>query len=268
MPASDRFLQPLSSVPKSELRAVEYILCDVDDTLTTNGKLPADVYASLWQLRDAGYKVIPITGRPAGWCDMMIRQWPIRAVVGENGACVFELAQGTVRTILHPEVNENTSVRLAGLRDHVLSAIPGIRLAKDQPYRLFDVAFDFAEDEPVLPYESAVRVRDLCLASGAQARISSIHVNTWYGDYSKADMSWLFLTEQEGLRPSDVAGSVVFIGDSPNDAPMFAAFPLSIGVANYGKMSHLSEHHPRYITSREGGDGFVEFAQTLTSPPR
>ena len=62
------------------------MLADIDDTLTTHGKLTAAAYAALERLQRAGKLVIPITGRPAGWCDHIARMWPVDAVVGENGA--------------------------------------------------------------------------------------------------------------------------------------------------------------------------------------
>ncbi|TIU92554.1 MAG: HAD family hydrolase, partial [Mesorhizobium sp.] len=52
------------------------VFCDIDDTLTTEGRLPADAYRALERLHEAGLVVAPITGRPAGWCDMIARFWP------------------------------------------------------------------------------------------------------------------------------------------------------------------------------------------------
>ncbi|MDR0448042.1 MAG: HAD hydrolase family protein, partial [Treponema sp.] len=69
-----------------EAAGIRYVLMDIDDTLTTGGKLSAPAYTALWRLHEAGLKVIPITGRPAGWCDLIAREWPVDAVVGENGA--------------------------------------------------------------------------------------------------------------------------------------------------------------------------------------
>jgi HAD superfamily hydrolase (TIGR01484 family) len=77
---------PLASMPDGVRRGVRYVLTDIDDTLTTDGKLTAGAYASLQRLHDAGKIVIPVTGRPAGWCDHIARMWPVDAVVGENGA--------------------------------------------------------------------------------------------------------------------------------------------------------------------------------------
>ena len=66
-------MQPLSSYTKP-YGGVRFLLTDIDDTITAGGKLGASAYSALWRLYDAGVKVIPVTGRPAGWCDMIIRQ--------------------------------------------------------------------------------------------------------------------------------------------------------------------------------------------------
>ena len=78
--------RPLATMPDAARRAIRFVLTDIDDTLTTGGKLTADAYAALARLHDAGKIVVPVTGRPAGWCDHIARMWPVAAVVGENGA--------------------------------------------------------------------------------------------------------------------------------------------------------------------------------------
>src|SRR6478735_1674956 len=77
---------PLASMPDGVRRAIRGVLTDIDETLSTHGRLTAEAYSAMEQLRAAGKLVIPITGRPAGWCDHIARMWPVDAVVGENGA--------------------------------------------------------------------------------------------------------------------------------------------------------------------------------------
>src|SRR5580765_245362 len=79
-------MRPLTEMPRSARNAVRGVLTDIDDTLTTRGRLTSQAYAALERLSAAGKLVIPITGRPAGWCDHIARMWPVDAVVGENGA--------------------------------------------------------------------------------------------------------------------------------------------------------------------------------------
>ena len=56
---------------------------------------------------------------------------------------------------------------------------------------------------------------------------------------------------------------IAYCGDSPNDAPMYAVFPLGVGVANIRPYAKLMAHLPRYVTAGEGGHGFAEFAAAV-----
>ena len=82
-------MKPIAQFPKSKKEEILYLLTHIDDTLTVNGRLPAIVFAAMEDLQRAGIRVVPITGRPAGWCDHIARMWPVDAVVGENGAFYF-----------------------------------------------------------------------------------------------------------------------------------------------------------------------------------
>ena len=82
-------MRPLNEFSVQEKRKIKFVLTDIDDTLTLNGRLPSLAYAAMERLWNSGIKVIPITGRPAGWCDHMARMWPIDGIVGENGAFYF-----------------------------------------------------------------------------------------------------------------------------------------------------------------------------------
>jgi HAD superfamily hydrolase (TIGR01484 family) len=240
---------------------------DIDDTLTRHGKLLASSYNALWNLKAAGFKVVPVTGRPAGWCDCIARQWPVDGVVGENGALAFwEEPRGaagrqTLKAMYHPNAVKNDHPVLKKVRERALAEVPGLRDAKDQFARLFDIALDFAEEEPVLPFSAAERVKEIAIAEGAAAKISSIHVNVWMGAYDKLSMAERFLKDRFGWHGN--LEEVVFAGDSPNDEPMFARFPLSCAVANIRDFLHLIKDKPAFIASKEGGEGFAEIAEAL-----
>ena len=96
-------MRPLAEFPAGLRRAVRAVLTDIDDTLTTEGQLPSVAYAALERLRAAGLIVIPVTGRPAGWCDHIARMWPVDAVVGENGAFYFWYAEGRLQRRYHDD---------------------------------------------------------------------------------------------------------------------------------------------------------------------
>jgi hypothetical protein len=250
--------------PRSSAGNIKYVLTDIDDTLTEEGKLGAEVYRALWRLHDSGVKVIPVTGRPAGWCDMIIRQWPVDAVIGENGAFVYYFEDEQLRTFIHPSVAGTDSIsKLGDVYRAVKAEIPLVRKAKDQFARIYDLAIDFNEDPPRLGFEAAVKIKEICERLGAEAKVSSIHVNTWFGNYSKRDMAVLFMNERYGLSEPEFKQQAIFCGDSPNDEPMFEYLPFSFAVANILDFEDILIHKPAYVTESCGGKGFVEIVGKL-----
>ena len=260
-------MQPLSHAPRDLLAGVIAVLTDIDDTLTLHGRLPAEAYAALWHLRRHGIKVVPITGRPAGWCDLVARQWPVDGVVGENGAFYFrydDAAKKMIRVYAQSiEERRDNSARLWAIAQRVLKQFPGTAIASDQAYREIDVAIDFCEDVPPLPLATAQDIAKAFHAEGAAAKVSSIHVNAWFGAHDKLTMSRRFLTETFDISVENDVKKIAYCGDSPNDAPMYAVFPLGIGVANVRPFAKLMAHLPAYVTDGEGGHGFAEFADLV-----
>lgn len=260
-------MKSLSAVPAPILRGLACVLTDIDDTLTLHGRLPAETYRALEELRGAGLKVIPITGRPAGWCDHIARMWPVDAVVGENGAFYFaydERARRMERVYAQTvEERRSNTAKLWDIAHEVLRQFPGTAIASDQAYREIDVAIDFCEDVPPLPLSTAQAIAERFHAAGAEAKVSSIHVNAWFGTHDKLSMSLSLLREKFNLTHEQAKGVVAYCGDSPNDAPMYAGFPIGIGVANIRPLAHLMAHLPAYVTEGEGGAGFAQFAAAV-----
>jgi HAD superfamily hydrolase (TIGR01484 family) len=252
-------MKPLSAL---DAHAVDFILLDIDDTLTTEGKLTAAAYAALERLRQAGKRVIPVTGRPAGWCDHIARMWPVDAVVGENGAFYFWFAAGKLgkRFIDDAPTRAERRARLQAIGERILRDVPGAAIASDQPYRETDLAIDFCEDVPPLPVAAVQRIVALMQESGLTAKVSSIHVNGWFGRYDKLATTRVLFAERFGLALERCNRHVVFVGDSPNDAPMFDFFDASVGVANVRRFAGLA---PKFVTQAEAGAGFAELAQHL-----
>ena len=263
-------MRPLATMTHQEAEAIRYVLMDIDDTLTTEGKLPAESYAALWKLKVADFVVVPITGRPAGWCDLIARQWPVDGVVGENGAFVYWEEPGTrrMRSITHPNAARNDASPLILAKERALREVPGCRVARDQFARLYDIAIDFAEEEPVLPLSDAMKIKRICEEEGLRAKVSSIHVNAWMGDYDKLGMASRYLAERFGYDDARDRRAVLFVGDSPNDEPMFAHFPMACGVANVMRYQSIMKHDPAFVSSTEGGLGFAETAQAILEKRR
>lgn len=259
--------QPLETMPTSVAAAVAVLFTDIDDTLTIEGRLPATAYAALEELDDAGIAVVPVTGRPAGWCDLIARLWPVTAVVGENGAFYYaydRAARRMQRVYVKPAAERAADRRkLDGILEAVLAEVPGAALAADQAGRDCDLAIDFAEDVGPLDEAAVRRIVAVFERAGAVAKVSSIHVNGWFGDYDKRSMCERLLVERFGTTREAMGERAAFIGDSPNDAPMFGSFPCSIGVANLERFFDGLDAYPRWMTRQPGGLGFRELADRL-----
>jgi HAD superfamily hydrolase (TIGR01484 family) len=260
----------LRAMPREVRAAVRGVFTDIDDTLTSEGRLTAVAYAALERLSAAGKLVIPITGRPAGWCDHIARMWPVDAVVGENGALYMRYDRGTRKLekcfLVDEATRRSNRARLAAIGEAILRAVPGCALASDQHYREADLAIDFREDVPELPREAVERIVALMEAEGMTAKVSSIHVNGWFGAYDKLTMTRTLLADAFAIDLDAERTRFVFIGDSPNDAPLFGYFPNAVGVANVRTFADRIAVLPAYVTERESGAGFAEFVDFLLGP--
>jgi HAD superfamily hydrolase (TIGR01484 family) len=260
-------MQSLAQFPAAARRAVAFVFTDIDDTLTREGRLSPAAFAGMAALEGAGIKVIPVTGRPAGWCDHIARMWPVDAVVGENGAFYFrydaDARRMQRRYWLDAAARRTARERLTALGERILAAVPGSAIAADQAYREADLAIDHCEDVAPLPRAAVDEIVALCRAAGAEAKVSSIHVNAWFGDFDKLAMSQRLLREVYALDPEVAEPQCTFVGDSPNDAPMFGYFRHAVGVSNVRAFLDRMDALPAYVTDGPGGVGFAELADAL-----
>lgn len=263
----DRVPQPLPQSPDDVWGAVKGVFTDIDDTITTEGRVPARVFAAMEALRDAGLLVVPITGRPAGWCDLIARQWPVDAVVGENGAFYYRYDSGARAMRRVYAADEATRAenrqRLEAIRDDVLANVPGTAVAADQPFRVNDLAIDFCEDVAPLGAAEVGRIVDIFKRHGATAKVSSIHVNGWFGANDKLTMTKRLMADEFGVDIEAHEARYVFVGDSPNDAPMFGYFTHSVGVANLKDLIDECPAVPAWITRGARDTGFIELAERI-----
>lgn len=267
-------LKPLRALPKAARRRLRVVLTDIDGTITEaeGARIPAAAYGALEALRASGLIVIPVTGRPAGWCDMIARSWPVDGVVGENGALWFryDARRRRMERRYWLGAAERAAARrkLARLERKILAAVPGAAPAADQPYRETDLAIDISEDVRPLGPKAVARILALFENAGARAKLSSIHVNGWFGDFDKLAMTRRLLADGFGIDADEAGDKILFVGDSPNDAPMFAHFPVSVGVANIRDFAGRLEAEPGYVTRRPGAAGFAELARALLAARR
>jgi HAD superfamily hydrolase (TIGR01484 family) len=262
-------MRPLHEMPRDAAARIHTVFSDIDDTLTTHGQLTVEAYAALESLAHAGIRVVLVTGRPAGWCDHIARMWPVDAVIGENGAFYMwhDTAARKLRTrhVLDDASRTANARRMAAVRDRVLREVPGCAIASDQFCRLYDIAIDFCEDVAPLPEASVQRIVAIMEEAGMTAKVSSIHVNGWFGSYDKLSMAQLLCSERFGFELEAQKEHCTFAGDSPNDAPMFAYLPHSVGVANVKNFALPPGQQPAWVTPAEAGAGFAELARFLVA---
>jgi hydroxymethylpyrimidine pyrophosphatase-like HAD family hydrolase len=172
------------------------------------------------------------------------------------------------RYVLGVEERRCNRDRLGAIAARILREVPGCAIASDQQYRECDLAIDYCEDVPPLPPESIERIVALMRGERLTVKISSIHVNGWFGDYDKLTMTRTLLADEFGVDLDAAREEFVFVGDSPNDAPMFDYFPYSIGVANVRAFGDRIVTPPRYVTRGKSGAGFAEVAEFLLAARR
>ena len=144
--------------------------------------------------------------------------------------------------------------------------MPGAAIASDQLYREADLAIDFCEDVPPLPPTQVDRIVELFAEAGAVAKISSIHVNGWFGDYDKLTMTRRFARRRFRHRPRRrEATASSSSATAPTTRRCSAIFPNACGVANVRDFADRMPHLPAYVTEGRGGAGFVEIAEALLS---
>lgn len=257
-------MRPLSTAAPDEFKTVRFILTDMDETLTYQGRLAAATYDALERLQDKGIKVIPVTAAPAGWCDQMARMWPVDGVIGENGGLFFQRAPGrhdVTRRFWHDEDGRLTvSARLETIVRTLRDEMPEVVLADDQSFRLTSIAFAQPDDAAVAQ-RLVRRLREL----GADTTLNNLWILGWLGGYNKLSMARRVLAEAHGLDIDTHPEAVLYTGDSTNDAPMFGFFKHSVGVSTVRSYLHEIPVPPRWVTQGPGGAGFVEAANAVLS---
>lgn len=258
-------MRPLAQSLSADFAGVDFVLTDMDDTLTYRGRLSAATYDALERLQAGSVKVIPVTAAPAGWCDQMVRMWPVDAVIAENGGVsMLRTADGVQRTCWHEEAGlHDLHARLNALRESILSQLPAVRLAADQPFRLTSLAFD----RPATP-QARADLSAALRAGGADTTVNSLWVLAWLGGYDKLSAARRVMRGAFGVDIDAEPERIVYVGDSTNDAPMFRHFPRSVGVSTVTEYLSEIPQPPAWITEGPGGSGFVEVADAVLAARR
>ena len=262
---SQEFLRPLSELPVPA--GLLGVLTDIDDTLTTEGVVPEHVVAAIARLKNAGFKVVPITGRPVGWSVPFASAWPVDAIVAENGAVALKKNALGVLDKLYQQDDATRSANFARMQQvlaEVEARVPGASRATDSAGRECDIAVDHSEftQMPQADIEACVAIMK---AAGMNATVSSIHINGWFGEHNKLEGARWIVRSLFDIDLDATLERWIYIGDSTNDQLMFEHMPHSVGVANIERFVPQLKHLPRYVTQAERGDGFVQLAEHLLS---
>ena len=267
-------MQALRNWPLEARIRITGVLTDIDDTLTTAGAITPDALAALGALKSAGLCVVAVTGRSSGWSKPFALEWPVDAIVAENGAVAFlRYKKGRLRIsggrnplskmYLQDELTRACNFRrMQSVLGKIELELPGVHRATDSPGRETDIAIDHSEFAHLSQAQIASVVA-LMKSEGLQATVSSIHINGWYGDHNKlAGARWI-VRELLGRDLDAEMEHWAFVGDSTNDELMFKAFPNSVGVANVRRFEAQLAHKPRFISQGERGAGFAEVAAAV-----
>ena len=251
-------MKPLSALGPIALDGVFF---DLDDTFLTHGLLTREAYDALWDLHDAGLKLVAVTGRPSGWAEVFARNWPIDGAVTENGA-VFVIRAGKGVAVLTEDGFAERRARLDALILRVRDALPDVQLSDDVHARRSDVTWDIGE-RVVVPEDQVTALAALVVSAGARTTRSTVHLHASYERDDKASGAVRFVRERFGIDAGRALARWAFIGDSPNDAACFAALRHTFGVANVRPYASRISVPPRWISPSERGAGFAEIARAL-----
>ena len=257
-------MQALRLWPAAQRRQVLGVFTDIDDTLTTEGAITPDALQALQRLKNAGLPVVAITGRPVGWSVPFASNWPVDAIVAENGAVALVPQAGALQRLYLQDAatRARNLVRMQAVAARVLREVPGARLAQDSPGRETDIAIDHSEFAH-LSNRQIHAVLAIMRAAGLNATVSSIHINGWLGTHNKLVGAHWIVSQHFGRNLASEMDRWAYVGDSTNDQVMFEAFDNSVGVANIRRFEAELTHPPRYIATLERGAGFAEVASVL-----
>lgn len=262
----DMAFKDICSFDPSLKRRIKFIISDVDDTITTDGRLLPKALDALYRLKAAGKYIILVTGGSAGWSDGYIRQWPVDCVISESGALLlYRSEDNSICYETNPLIMDR--VETASIRSSILKMTEEKYVfSSDQYARIYDIAYE----RNCLDDASLSSLLEIIRINGCKALISSIHVNVLLADYSKAGGVKAFFSRIKTVLGfsenwSDFISSSLALGDSRNDEALFKMFPHSIGNKRVFDERSSFSVLPEYYTMEYGGDSFASVAGLLCS---
>jgi hydroxymethylpyrimidine pyrophosphatase-like HAD family hydrolase len=257
-------LKPLAALGRAEAAGLSGLLFDLDDTFLDDGRLTETAYAALGRLSRAGLTLVAVTGRPAGFGEVLARQWPVRGVVTENGAVAFHRGGGRLERWERADeaTRRARRIRIAGAFDELRRRFAEVRPSDDVHARISDLTIDIGESQRVPP-DVVLRIESAARDLGMRTFVSSVHLHLTLDPFDKASGTVAFLFDCFGEDPTAVRRRYAYVGDSSNDGPCFFAFATSFGVANIAASVPNLSVPPSFVAPSPKGKGFAQIADRI-----
>ncbi|MCP4912530.1 MAG: HAD family phosphatase [Oligoflexia bacterium] len=234
------------------------VFSDFDGTLTLGDELGPSFFTFIELLKKNGIPLVIVTGRSKSWGHFFMTHIEhIDYVISENGAVLTKRGEADLEDILY--VEQSQVDRIVSFVEYLKIEHPDLPLTADSWGRHVDRAIDLdvLSKTPGLKekIEKCMDDHDICYST------SSVHLNFWVGNISKARACQRILKEQyEGIGIDDC----LFFGDSMNDESMFGMFP-SVGVSNVSKVLDKLVDKPKVILEGEDNRGPLGVINYLSS---
>ncbi len=254
-------MQPLSKLDPATLARIRVLASDVDDTITTEGRLPPGTLQCLQALDAAGVVVALVTGRPAGWAQALAGYLPgVKVAVAENGLVAFDSAGQ--RVDLGPRRDDRFAGRLADNAVRLQKAYD-LAVTPDDAFRLFERTFERPGSFDAAALIASQKIVD----ADFEVMASSIHIHVRPSGWGKAEGLLAALQPYAPEACASPDDSIVFVGDSSNDRSLFARLRrTSVGVRNVTRfLGELGDDRPAFVTETESARGFAEVVHSLLS---
>ncbi|MBK9259057.1 MAG: HAD-IIB family hydrolase [Polyangiaceae bacterium] len=263
--------RPLSALSNAEAKRLTGLVFDLDDTVLDHGALTEEAYSALFRMREAGLRLVACTGRPAGWAEVLLRQWPIDAAVAENGAVGLvkrtqHAGASRIETMFptNPDAMRAEREELLRLAHELVVRFPEAALADDNAARWTDVTIDIGEHRSV-GAEVIAAMRSDARSRGVVTFVSSVHLHLSFTAGDKASGTLRLLQARFGESSETACSANAFVGDSGNDASAFSVFQTTFGVSNVTKYLSSLPDPPKFVMKNAMGAGFAELAKHLVA---
>lgn len=255
------------------------LFSDIDETLTTHGRLTLDALHARGDLERASIPLILVTGRAAGFAWTLFQILGADALVAENGGLIY-LKEDPERPWIFQSEDQDTSANPLYTQEQ--GSLHHLKHIRQRAQTLFDALLkrELLPPKTTPTHDNLFRLSDFtfpiqglaattlsCIRTEAKNAELGFVYSTIHGHFSASSQEKGRAVEWICAHRGWPTNRVLTLGDSPNDASLFdpSRFPCSAAVANFKKYADQSEHHPRYLCSYESGEGFAELVHLFAA---